>query len=168
MMMSAMTAATGAGTPTNTVFGPTGNIKQRKFGINDSVYISCHIDHDIKRSSLMYPHVHWATGGTSTNIVKWQFSYMIAAGHNQANFPTETVITLEQAAAGSAWRHMITEDTVGVAAPEIDSLVLLELKRITNGGTENTDDVFGLFVDFHYQVDGYATPSKAPDFYKAI
>ena len=165
LMMAVTNAATGAGTPSLAVFGPTGNIKQMKFGVGDSVYTSMHVDHDIKRNSLMYPHVHWATSGTSTNSVKWQLSYIIAAGHNQANFPADTTTTVEEAAQGTAWRHMVTESSTGILAPEVDSLVILELKRITNGGSENGDNVFGLFVDMHYEVEGYATPSRSPDFY---
>lgn len=165
MMMALTAAATGAGTPTLAAFGPTGNIKQRSFGVGDSVYTSMHVDHDVKRNSLMYPHVHWSTNGTSTNKVKWQLSYTVAAGHNQENFGADAVVYLEEAAAGTAWRHMITEDTVGVAIPEIDSLVIVELKRITSSGSANNDTVFGLFIDWHYEVEGYATPSRAPDFY---
>ena len=60
---------------------------------------------------------------------------------------------------------MVTEDATGFTVPEVDSLILLELKRVTNGGTENTDTVFGLFVDLHYQTSMYATPNRSPSFY---
>jgi len=43
---------------------------------------------------------------------------------------------------------------------------LVTLKRVTNGGTDNTDDVFGLMVDLHYQSDRDATRNKVPDFYR--
>jgi hypothetical protein len=48
---------------------------------------------------------------------------------------------------------------------EPDELILVTLRRVTNGATENTDSVFGLTVDFHYEADRAATPNKAPDFY---
>ena len=158
-------AATGGGTPTATVFGPSGNIKQTAFGVNDSVYMSFHVQHDTKPGSTMYPHVHWSTNGTSTASVKWEINYTTAAGHNQAAFPAESTITVEEAASGTAWQHMVTEDATGITAPEVDSLILIELKRITNGGTENLDTVFGLTVDWHYEVDRLATKNRAPDFY---
>lgn len=165
LRMSVSGAAAGAGTPGSAVFGPSGNIKQTTFGVGDSVYLNGHVDHDILVGSLCHLHVHWSTNGTNVQPVNWQLSYTAAAGHNQANFPADTVINVEEAAHGSAWRHMITEDAAGFIVPEVDSLILLELKRITNGGTDNTDTVFGLFVDIHYQVGQLATPSRTPDFY---
>jgi hypothetical protein len=158
-------AATGAGTPTSTAFGPSGNIQQIAFGINDSVYLAGHVPHDIKPGSKMYFHVHWSTNGVDVSSVKWQINWTGAAGHNQANFPADITLTLEEAAHGTAWRHMITEDVVGTDALEIDSLFFIELKRISNGGTDNADNVFGLFVDLHYESVQHATPNRSPDFY---
>ena len=165
LRMSVIASATGGGSPSLAVFGPTGNIKQLSFGVDDSVYVAGHIDHDIKRNSIMYPHVHWSTNGTNVQPVKWQFSYITAKGHNQDNFSADTVVIVEEAAQGTAWRHMITERAIGFPALEVDSLFICELKRITNGGTDNTDTVFGLFMDIHYEVEDYATPSRSPDFY---
>ena len=159
-------AATGAGTPSLQPFGPTGTVKQRRFGINDSVYVVWHIDHDAAPGSQCYMHVHWSSNGVSTNTVKWQLSYTYAKGHDQEAFSADTVLTLEQAGSGTAWQHMVLEDTVGMEIPEVDSLVICEVKRITNGGTENTDDIFGLFVDIHYLSDRETTPQRAPDFYR--
>jgi hypothetical protein len=163
--MAVTGAASGGAAPTATVFGPTGNIKQSAFAVNDSVYLSAHVPHDIKPGSTMYVHVHWSTNGTDLNTVKWQLAIINAKGHNQANFNADAVLTLEEAAHGTAWRHMITEDAVGITALEVDSLILVELKRITNGGVNNGDAVFGLYVDFHYESQQYATPKRVPDFY---
>jgi len=158
-------AATGAGTPSLQPFGPTGNIKQRRFGIGDSVYVIWHIDHDIEPGSAFFFHMHWSTDGTSTGNVAWEFNYTIAKGHNQDNFNAETTLTLEEAAAGTAWRHMVTEDTAGVITPEPDSLIIAEIKRVAPSSGSNSDDVFGLFADIHYYSDRLATPNRAPNFY---
>jgi len=163
--MSITAAPPGANVPLLTAFGPTGGVKQYKFVVNDSVFLAGHIKHDIKPGSTMYPHVHWSTDGTSTNTVKWQITYLSAKGHDQESFNADTILTLEEAAAGTAWRHMITEDPVGIPALETDSLFIAEVKRITNGGSENADAVFGLFVDLHYEVSQYATPNRTPDFF---
>lgn len=160
-------SAKGSGVPALAAFGPTGNVKQMAFAIGDSVYISVHVEHDIKLPSTMYSHVHWSTNGVDVNTVKWQLSCVNAMGHDQDNFPADVVLTVEEAAAGTAWRHMISEDVTGFAALEPDSLVIMELKRITNGGTDNTDTVFALYSDIHYETDRYATPSRTPDFYTA-
>ena len=163
--MSVSGAATGGGAPAQTAFGPSGNIKQVKFGVNDSVYQVCHVPHDMLVGGDAYAHVHWSTDGTSTNTVKWQISLISAAGYNTAAFGADTVFTLEEAAAGIAWQHMITEEASPRMLPDIDSLMMIELKRITNGGSENADGVFGLYVDFHYQVGQVATPSRSPNFW---
>lgn len=158
-------AEVGAGAPTMTAFGPSGTVKQRSFIVNDSVYIVWHIDHDVAPGSTAYMHMHWATNGTSTNTVKWQISYTYAKGHQQEAFPTDTVLSLEAAPTATAWQHEITEDTTGFVIPEVDSLIVAEVKRVTNGGTDNTDTVFGLFADIHYLSDRSCTPSRSPDFY---
>jgi len=159
-------AGLGVAAPSLTAFGPSGTIKQLSFGVLDEVYVGLHWDHDVMPGTTAYVHVHWTTDGTSTNTVKWELKLSTAAGHNTANFPADTTIALEEAAQGTAWRHMITEDTVGFTIPEIDSLTFIRLKRVTNGGTNNTDTVFGLFLDIHYQSGPYyGTPYRSPNFY---
>lgn len=160
-----VSAPVGAGTPDLFAFGPSGTVKQRRFKVNDSVYVVWHIDHDIAPNSKCYMHMHWAVSGTNVNTVKWQISYTYAKGHQQEAFPSDTVLTLEAAPQGTAWYHMITEDETGIVIPEVDSLVVAEIKRVTNGGTNNSDNVFGLFADIHYLSDRETTPQKAPDFY---
>lgn len=129
------------------------------------MYLAGHVDHDYLPDSIAYPHVHWAVSGTDVNTVKWQLTYILAKGHGQQAFPAETVITVEAAPNGTAWNHEVTEHGSGFSLLEPDALVLIELKRITNGGTDNANTVFGLFVDFHYQVQSYATPYRLPDFW---
>jgi hypothetical protein len=146
-------------------FGPTGNIKQYAFGIGDSVYFTGHVDHDWLVDSLAFFHTHWTTNGTNTQPVRWEVNYTIAKGHNQEAYPAEKQIILTEAATGTPWQHMITEDTAGFSLVETDSVVCFEVKRVTNGGTDNTDTVFLLTSDLHYQVGQHATPQKAPNFF---
>lgn len=160
-------AATGAGTPSLQPFGPTGNIKQLRFGVGDSVYLALHVDHDIKPGATCFAHVHWSTNGTDTNSVKWRLRYIFAERDDTTHdtFGAEITIDLEASPGGSAWEHIVTEDAVGFVIPPVDSVILVEMLRLTNGATENADNVFGLFMDIHYEADRYATPSRAPDFY---
>lgn len=162
---SVVSSEKGPSAPTLSAFGPSGRAKQRSFIIGNSVYTTGHINHDIKPGSICYPHVHWSTNGVNLNTAKFQLDFTIAAGHNQANFPIDQQILLEEAAHGTAWRHMITEDPTGIIAPEVDSLIIITLERITNGGTDNTDLIFPLYVDFHVEVDRYATPNRLVPFY---
>ena len=158
-----------ANAPNWTAFGPTGTNSQWVFSLDDYIQLNgFHITHDVKPGSKIYPHIHWTTDGTDTNTVKWRLSYTLAKGHNQEAFPADATIDLEQAGSGIAWQHMISEvsDAAAIDMPEIDTLIVIRLERVTNGGTDNTDDVFGIFVDLHYQKDRFGTPQKAPDFYK--
>jgi len=135
--------------PTWTAFGPSGICYQWAFGINDHIQTTgFHIRHAIKPGSNIYPHVHWTTDGTDTNSVVWQLSYTVAKGHDQEPFPADVTIDLEQNGSGTAWQHMIVEatDAQAIVAPEVDSLIVLDLKRISNGGTDNADNVFGIYV----------------------
>lgn len=168
-LTSLLVSRPGATSPTLTAFGPTGTNQQWVFAVNDFVYTAgFHIMHDIKIDSKIYPHVHWTTDGTDVNTVKWELSFTIAKGHDQEAFPADTVINLEQAGSGTAWQHMIVEatDAQAVTAPEVDSLIIMRVRRVTNAATDNADDVFGMFVDIHYQKDRFGTVNKAPDFYR--
>lgn len=140
------------------------------FGIDDIVWMNFHIPHDIVPSSDIYLHAHWLPDGTDVNTVKWQFTYAYAKGFNQENFDmdTGTVITAEEAGPGVAYRHMVTE-TAAITIPtltEPDGLLYVQVKRITNGGSENTDNIFMITSDVHYQSTNLTTKNKAPDFYE--
>lgn len=137
------------------------------FALNDYAFATAfHVDHDVKPGGKAYLHVHWSTNGTSIATVKWQMTVRRSKGHNQANFTnTEQVFTVEQAAQGTAWRHMVTETAAFITLTEPDELIMVTIKRITNGGTNNADTVFGLMCDLHYESDREVTPNKAPNFY---
>lgn len=161
------TGSIAAGAPTLTVVNG-GPYKGYAFSVGDTVQASFHIKHDVKVGSTFYPHVHWTTDGTNAGTLTWRISYQIAAGHNQASFPTATQLDLTATASGTAWQHMITEctDAQSIDMPEVDSLILLtvELDAASGFGTP-ADDIFGLYVDLHYQKDRFGTLNKAPDFY---
>ena len=139
------------------------------FGLNDKVWMVYHVPHDIVPNAQIYLHTHWLADGTDANTVKWQWDYTYAKGFNQAAFDsTGTTITAEQAASGTAYQHMVTE-TVGITVDgltEPDGLIIVCITRITNGGTNNTDGIFLLTADVHYQSTDMGTFGKAPDFYK--
>ena len=156
--------------PSSVDFGPehTPQREALSFAVGDYCFVQgFHVNHDMKPGGAAYIHVHWSTDGTDTNTVKWEFTVMRALGHNQENFGVPTAITVEQAAAGTAWRHMVAEVDAADALTliEPDELILVTLRRVTNGATDNGDTVFGLFCDLHYETDREATINKAPDFY---
>jgi len=156
-----------ASAPSWTSFGPSGNLNAYAFAVNDYIALSgFHINHDIKQGSKIYPHVHWSTDGTDTGLVEWELEFTYCSGHDQANFPAPTVIQVGEAAAGTAWRHMISEASVGDAftAPEVDSIILMRVKRNSTSPT-CSDTVFGLFVDLHVEIERAGTLNKSPNFY---
>ena len=147
------------------------NFYAYKFAINDKVWFTFHVPHDIVPSTDLYFHVHWFPDGTNANSVKWQFEYAYAKGFDQAAFPfaSSTTVSVEQASPQVQYRHMVAETTAQTIAglTEPDGLIHVVVSRITNGGTDNSDGIFGLTADIHYQsTDGAgSTLNKAPSFY---
>ena len=163
-----------AGVPPNNAPSMTnfavGTISRREyaFGLNDLLYVQpFHVNHDIFPGSLAYIHAHWTTNGTNTQPVRWEFQIARALGHDQANFTQVPTVFVQQAASGTPYRHMVSEvdDADALVLVEPDELILVTVRRVTNGGTDNTDTVFGLMVDLHYQVDRHSTVNKAPNFF---
>ena len=150
-------------------FGPSGSRQELSFTIDDYCFIhALHVNHDIKINGDAYIHVHWSSDGTNVNPVKWEFEIMRALGHQQDAFGAPVTFTVEQTPQGIAWYHMIAEVDASdiMTLMEPDELILVTLKRITNGGaTENTDTIYGITVDIHYESDRDSTLNKAPNFY---
>lgn len=166
---------TGSGSPTWTKMGNSpfwGYV----FTVGKECWTTFHINHDYKPNGNIHLHVHWTSSGTDTRPIVWQFEYAITKGHNQASggtfplantpFVTGTE-TLSVNPSGTPWRHMVSELTNSIITTnaEPDSLILIRLSRITNGAVDNTDNIFALTIDCHYQADRFATINKSPIFY---
>lgn len=152
-----------------TDYNATG-IFQPDFALNEDGIANFHINHDIKRGSKMYPHVHWSADGTDANPVHWELNYIHANRDDTTPtvFSTVQTVTLIGTPSGTAFTHIVTEtnDADSIDAMEVDSIICMQIKRVTNGVTDNTDTIFGHFVDFHYQRERFGTISKSPDYYK--
>ena len=139
-----------------------------KFGLNDECWSAIHIPHDIVPGQPIFFHAHWLADGTDSNTVKWQWDYMYARGFGQDAYSVAgTTITAEQASAGQYY-HMVTE-TGGASITNLDEpdgIIYVHLKRISNGGTDNTDGIFLLTQDVHYQSTNIGTINKSPVFYR--
>lgn len=162
-----VTRGVGATDPTWTQIGSS-VFYAYAFAVNDVCWINYHVPHDIVPNGLIHFHSHWITNGTNANPVKWQFQYTYAKGFNQAAFSTTpTTITAEEAASGTAYQHMVTESTgqqiAGLTEP--DGIIQCKITRLTNGATENTDNVYLLMADLHYQSTNQGTYDKSPNFY---
>lgn len=161
----------GVAAPALTNFGAAGSLQRQEyaFAIGDYVWLApFHVNHDVKVGGFAYVHVHWSTSGTSVNTVVWEIHMQRALGHNQAAFGAPTLLaTLTCTPSGTAYKHMIDEvgDANKITLTEPDELILLSLKRVTNGAVDNADSVFAMMVDFHYESNRDHTPLKAPPFY---
>lgn len=156
----------GANNPTWTQVATSG-IFNYAFSVNDEVWINFHVPHDYAPGTDIFVHTHWMVDGTDVNTVKWEFSTLIAKGHNQDNYPTTaTVNTATEAPQGTAWRHMETE-TSAISSTDLepDTIIQMRVRRVTNAGTDNTDTVFLLETDIHYQSTGIKTKNNTPNFY---
>lgn len=142
-----------------------------KFDIGDKVWFSYHVPHDIVPNQPIFFHAHWISDGTSTNAVTWQWQYMYAKGFDQANYAVAgTTITAEQAASGTAYRHMVTEtDEVSISGlSEPDGIIYVCLTRVANTTSPQSNNANGIFLltaDIHYQSTDACTANKAPNFY---
>ena len=129
-----------------------------------------HFEHDYKIGSAVYPHIHWKPDDTNTGVVRWGLEFTYAIGHGQAAFPTATsIIYLEQAGSGEAYKHQIIEvpdPGVTLAGLEPDTIVQTRIFRdATHINDTYTGVAHGLTVDAHYRTDRLATVNKEPNFY---
>jgi hypothetical protein len=162
--------AAGAGVPVYEQLGAS-PFYGYNFALNDSVQVNYHIDHDFCVGTSVFVHAHWAKNGTNVQPVRWQIDWMYANGHQRGVFPVtggwETV-TVTQTPESPAWTHQIAEISAGIEPAEgfeVDGMLICVFTRITNGATNNTDKVYLLFGDCHYQADRFSTKNRSPNFY---
>lgn len=161
-----LTRGLGATDPDWAVIGAT-PFSGYKFAINDTCWMSFHIPHDYVFGTDIYLHTHWLPDGTNTASVKWQYVWAYANGHNQAAFDfTGSTEYSEQSPPGTAYQHMVSETpAITVSGMEPDGILYVNITRITNGGTDNTDNIFVLTNDVHYQSTNIGTKNRSPSFY---
>ncbi len=171
MIGQAVNPTAGLTIPTWTILTAGSPFYAYAYQVSDQQWFFYHLQHDYSPGTPIYLHAHWMTNGTSVNTVKWEFTYSFAKGFNQgaaSNYDTTgTVVTVEEAASGTAFRHMTSEISTPISDPdfEVDGILMVRLRRITNGGSENADTVFLTMADCHYQSNTFNTKNRTPDFY---
>jgi hypothetical protein len=162
------TPTSGPSIPVLTAVG-SGVIRHPVWAINDQLWTDWHIQHDYALGTDVLMHMHWYTSGTSVAVVRWEFTFYHAKGNNQANFDfggAGVVVTSQEAAHGTAYRHMITEaGPITITGLEPDSMLCTRIRRVTNGGVDNADTVFGFQADLHYQATSIGTKNRFAPFY---
>jgi len=162
--------AAGAGVPVYEQMGSSIFYGYR-FAVGDDVQVIYHIDHDYAVGTPIFLHAHWCKNGTNVQPVRWEIAWTYAHGHQRGVFNiagAASTSTVTQTPASPAWTHQIAEIGTGINPTggfEVDGLLIANFKRVTNGGTNNTDNIYLLFGDCHYQADRFSTKNKSPDFY---
>jgi hypothetical protein len=158
----------GAANPVLTQIG-TSPIYAMKWAVNDKIYLYMSMPHDYTIGTNIYFIVNWFSDGTSTNTVVWQLTYYFARGNAQDAFAlggAGTVISITQAPTGTAYTHMTAESAaITIANLEPDAMIIAELKRVTNGGTDNTNGIFAIESSIAYQSNTPGTKNRNPNFY---
>lgn len=160
----------GGTSPTLANFGPASTPQRTEysFAVGDFDFIQeLMIPNDVTPLGLGDFFVMWTTNGTNTATVKWELTISRCLAFDQAAVAAPTVVNIEEAGGGTAWQIMTTVADAGDAftLTEPGEMILPTLRRVTNGGTDNADTVFGLYVGMIYQSNRSTTPNKVPDFY---
>lgn len=146
----------GANVPALTQYGTSG-IYMPLFDINDLLVFSIQLPHGYQEGTSVWPHVHWIADAIDANTVKWEIDYqwlnptvdVIAAA------PTSVYAEAAPAAAGVTYVTSTTEVTK--AAAKISSLFMGNIRRITNGGTDATANIYLAFFDIHFRRDTWGS-----------
>ena len=152
-----------------------GGIALRRFipGEIREAFAEFHIPHTWKPGSDMFPHVHFTILTSQGGTVRWGFEYIVARTHRSEGViryaETTEILYIEQVIPpGSERIHFVAESEIPIpGAPlEVDAMILARLFR--DGSHPNDtfpDEVFGITVDLHTEIDRYSTPFRFPPFY---
>jgi hypothetical protein len=156
-----------------------GGISLRRFipGEMREAFAEFHIPHTWKPGTMMYPHVHFTILSAAAGTVRWGFEYCFARTQRSNAFTryqetTATIYLEQEIAANSERTHFVVEAAQGQGIPgtdlEVDGMILC---RVFRDGAHPNDtfeqDVFGITVDLHTEIDRYSTPFRFPPFYTA-
>ena len=135
--------------------------------VMNDLEVSWHINHDWAVGTDQYPHIHFcAKDDQVEGVCRWGIEYTLAKREQGVFGDTVTVYLEATIPANNALEHTVIEvsdaDAISGDLLEVDALVLA---RVFRDGAHANDtyagDVFGLFLDLHYQRNKYATLNKA-------
>ena len=172
-MPSPVTILTGASAPTTTAI--IGGIVGMQFSadVNQECFSNAHLNHDYIVGSMVYPHIHFTTKGTTSGTVRCGVEWTLARRSDSTGlvvFGATQTLYIEKAITGSdTLKHMICEPADGFGIDgtnlETDSLILFRYFRDAEHVNDTyTEPVIMLVVDVHYQCDKLSTPLRTPPF----
>lgn len=164
LVVEIQNAATSGTTPaTFDLIGGTGQMRGWRFDLNDELTFNAEMIHDYMEGSDLHPHLHWvgetASGTEPLRFVidlQWRGTGEIytLSGTGQASYSGSGT-----AGTGLVQRAMELELVTGTSKG-IGSILTGRLRRITNGATDYTGNVFVLQFGFHYQMDSLGSTNE--------
>lgn len=140
------------------------------YAVNDQAWDIYHIEHGYKAGTKIYPHFHWEHAGLGNGEdVHFEVIWSTAKGYSQQAYSAETTFTIIATPDATGFTHQIDEASINQAFNsniEVDSLIKVRFRRITNGGTDFNGKVFISLVDLHVETDGRLTNEKNYPFTK--
>lgn len=148
--------------PSPRLLPPLGSFRLARFAVGDEIQFFGHIPHGIDAAEGVYFHVHFFVDGTDTQPVKFDFLYSYSPGYARGTFPATATVSAAITPNGVAKTHYIAEIPAPVLVNnlETDGLILVLARRVTNGGVDNADPVFVMFIDAHARLTDFCSVNK--------
>ena len=137
----------------------------------NQVWVDFCIEHDIAPNTKIYPQIHWMPLNNTTGAVRWGIEYIIAKGHGQAAFPTQSTIVMinHTVPLNSLNKHMITEvpDISAILSSQIEPDSVIKMRIFRDGAHANDTHNYAVHAwqaKLKYQVARFGTKSRKPPF----
>lgn len=131
-------------------------------GNEKALLFTTQLPHDWKEGTAIHPHVHWAPSTTGAGDVKWGLEYTMIDVEGGA-FPNTTIIySVPEAAGGVAKAHKKSElGTLDMTGKKISICLVCRVFRNSSAVDDTyADNVFGISLDFHYEIDSFGSSSE--------
>lgn len=148
-----------------------------QFAIDDYLYVEpLHINHDMKPDGQCFLHIHWSHSGGTVGNVAWKATIRRSLrsgsvrpeGTSFKDVDNQKIVVIEASTSTLDGEHVISEvidvsDIMTLREP--DEVFLVTLRRISPSTNPYAGNVYGIYVDFHLEVDRQFTPNKVSNFY---
>jgi hypothetical protein len=147
----------GSNIPTIEQYGSSGLYYPNFDAVDDMLVFSLQLDHRYKPGSNIEFHVHAKTSTTSVNVVRWKLTYQWvnidgAFSNSTSTSPTDVDMTPTED------KHQLAQwAALSGTGKTVSSALSGSIKRITNGATDYTGEVYLLFADYHFQGDTHGS-----------
>lgn len=128
----------------------------------EELYFALQVPHSYKSGTALKPHLHWSVIDSTSSVSKdVRFNLEITCQDSSNNMPVTSIssITVTALAPYSVVYSTFSDITPG------DPLSAMCVARITRASSDAADnfvnDVYGLEIDFHYQIDSFGSNTES-------